>query len=80
MENKDTFYLDEDGKTITGHIITTMFSEIRKKHYVIYETDENNDEIYVSSFDPTGEEGELFDIVDEEELNEIKNFLEDYGD
>ncbi len=80
MENKDTFYLDEDGKTITCHIITTMFSEIRKKHYVIYETDENNDEIYVSSFDPTGEEGELFDIVDEEELNEIKNFLEDYGD
>lgn len=78
MENKDTFYLDEDGKSILCHIITTMFSENRKKYYVIYETDENSDEIYVSSYDPTDKDGELLDITDEKELEEIKKFLDDY--
>ncbi len=78
MENKDTFYLDEDGQSILCHIITTMFSENRKKYYVIYETDENSDEIYVSSYDPTDKDGELFDITDEKELEEIKKFLDDY--
>ena len=78
MENKDTFYLDEDGKSILCHIITTMFSEKRKKYYVIYETDENSDEIYVSSYDPTDKDGELLDITDEKELEEIKKFLDDY--
>lgn len=78
MENKDTFYLDEDGKSILCHIITTMFSENRKKYYVIYETDENSDEIYASSYDPTDKDGELLDITDEKELEEIKKFLDDY--
>ena len=78
MENKDTFYLDEDGQSILCHIITTMFSENSKKYYVIYETDENSDEIYVSSYDPTDKDGELLDITDEKELEEIKKFLDDY--
>ena len=30
MENKETFYLDEDGQSILCHIITTMFSEEEK--------------------------------------------------
>ena len=80
MENKETFYLDEDGQSILCHIITTMFSEERKKYYVIYEAENNKDEIYVSSYNPTDEDGELLDVTDEEELAEIRKFLEEYGE
>ena len=80
MENKDTFYLDEDGQSILCHIITTMFSEKRKKYYVIYEAENNADEIYVSSYNPTDEDGELLDVTDEKELAEIQKFLEEYGE
>lgn len=79
MENKETFYLDEDGQSILCHI-TTMFSEERKKYYVIYEAENNEDEIYVSSYNPTDEDGELLDVTDEEELAEIRKFLEEYGE
>ncbi len=80
MENKETFYLDEDGQSILCHIITTMFSEKRKKYYVIYEAENNTDEIYVSSYNPTDEDGELLDVTDEKELAEIQKFLEEYGE
>ena len=57
-----------------------MFSEERKKYYVIYEAENNEDEIYVSSYNPTDEDGELLDVTDEEELAEIRKFLEEYGE
>ena len=80
MENKETFYLDEDGQSVLCHIITTMFSETRKKYDVIYEAEKNADEIYVSSYNPTDEDGELLDVTDEKELAEIQKFLEEYGE
>lgn len=80
MENKETFYLDEDGQSVLCHIITTMFSEERKEYYVIYEAENNENEIYVSSYNPIDEDGELLDVTDEEELAEIKKFLEEYGE
>ena len=52
----------------------------RKKYYVIYEAENNEDEIYVSSYNPTDEDGELLDVTDEEELAEIRKFLEEYGE
>ena len=76
MENKETFYLDEDGQSILCHIITTMFSEKRKKYYVIYEAENNADEIYVSSYNPLGSVVTLESITDTKELDMINDVLQ----
>ena len=77
-------YLFYNGATIltfiTPVLTMRMFSEERKKYYVIYEAENNEDEIYVSSYNPTDEDGELLDVTDEEELAEIRKFLEEYGE
>ncbi len=80
MNENDTFILDTENGSEQCHIITTMYSEERKKYYVIYEAENNTEDIYVSSYDPTKKEGILEDITDEQELKEIKEFLEQYED
>lgn len=79
MNENETFILDTDTGSEECRIITTMFSETRKKYYVIYEYVENPSDIFVSSYDPTDEEGILEDVTAEDELKEIIEFLEEYG-
>ncbi len=79
MNENETFILDTDTGSEECRIITTMFSETRKKYYVIYEYVENPSDIFVSSYDPTDEEGILEDVAAEDELKEITEFLEEYG-
>ncbi len=79
MNENETFILDTDTGSEECRIITTMFSETRKKYYVIYEYVENPSDIFVSSYDPTDEEGILEDVTAEDELKEITEFLEEYG-
>ena len=79
MNENETFILDTYTGSEECHIITTMFSETRKKYYVIYEYVENPSDIFVSSYDPTDEEGILEDVAAEDELKEITEFLEEYG-
>ena len=74
MKENETFILDTDTGSEECRIITTMFSETRKKYYVIYEYVENPSDIFVS----TDEEGLLEDIKEEDELKEIIDFLEEY--
>ncbi len=81
MNSKDKFFLDTEGKSIECQIITSLYDEKRKKHYIIYEyVNSPTDEVFVSSFDPEDKEGLLHDIIDEEELEEIKKFLEEYDE
>ena len=79
MNENETFILDTDTGSEECRIITTMFSETRKKYYVIYEYVESPSDIFVSSYDPTDEEGILEDVAAEDELKEITEFLEEYG-
>lgn len=77
----ETFFLDTDDGSKECTVITTMYSESRKKYYVIYEyTDNENEDVFVSSYEPTDENGVLQDITDELELKEIESFLNEYGD
>ena len=77
----DVFFLDTEEGSQECKIITTIYSESRKKYYVIYEYVNNKgDEIFASSYDPSDEDGILYDITDEKELKEIETFLKEYED
>ena len=74
----DTFFLDEENKSEECKIITVIYKEETKKHYLIYEYTNNlSGDIFVSTFDPTDEEGTLQDVT-EEELKSIAEDLSEY--
>jgi len=76
---EETFFLDTEEGSKECKIITSMYSETRKKYYLIYEYVENKEEeIFVSSYEPNEEDGTLNDITDEKELEEITKFLEEF--
>lgn len=79
MNKGDRFYLDTEEGSIECQIITNIYSEERKKHYLIYEYVENESQyIYVSSYNPEDKEGNLNDVTNEQELEEITKFLEEF--
>ena len=73
----ETFTINENGKELTCTILTNIYSESRDKYYVVYEVEDDDDNIYVSSYDPLDETGSLEDVTDEEELEELKKTLEE---
>ena len=73
----ETFTINENGKELTCTILTNIYSETRDKYYVVYEVEDDDDNIYVSSYDPLDETGSLEDVTDEEELEELKKTLEE---
>ena len=73
----ETFTINENGKELTCTILTNIYSETRDKYYVVYEVEDDDDNIYVSSYDPLDEIGSLEDVTDEEELEELKKTLEE---
>ncbi len=79
VKPNETFTLESDGEEHTCRVITSLYAEDRKVYYLVYEYVPANDEIYVSSFDPDDETGELRDVTDEVELREIANYLKEYG-
>jgi len=81
MNLEETFFLDTENGSRECQIITSMYSETRKKYYLIYEyVDSDTDEVFVSSYEPNDEEGTLNDVTDEGALEEIAEFLKDYED
>lgn len=76
----ETFFLDTENGSQECRIITSLYSETRKKHYLIYEyIDGPQEEIYVSSYNPDDEEDDrLEDVTNEEEMQEIEALLEEY--
>lgn len=73
----ETFTINENGKELTCTILTNIYSESRDKYYVVYEVEDDDDNIYVSSYDPLDETGSLEDVTDEAELEELKKTLEE---
>lgn len=79
QNTEETFYLETEEGSKECKIITSMYSETRKKYYLIYEyVESDTEEIYVSSYEPDKEDGILKDIEDEQELQEITKFLEEF--
>ena len=79
----EKFFLDTENGSEECRIITSLYSEKRKKHYLIYQPiDKPTDDIFVSSFDPDSEEDEydLLDVSDDEELEEVAQLLEEFYD
>ena len=76
---EDTFFLDTDNGSIECRVITNLFSEKTKKHYLVYEYVNSDDNLYVSSYDPDDESNTLND-VDEDELKEVIKLFEDMVD
>lgn len=73
----ETFTINENGIDLTCTILTNIYSETRDKYYVVYEVEDDDTNIYVSSYDPLDESGTLEDVIDEEELSELKKTLEE---
>lgn len=79
MNFEETFFLDTESGSKECQVITSIYSETRKKYYLIYEyVEEESEEVFVSSYEPNDESGTLNDVTDERELAEIADFLKDY--
>ncbi len=79
LKPNDLFVVESSDGAKECKLITSMYSEERKKYYVIYAPVDNDEEIYVSSFLPNDDKGNLEAVEDEKELAEIAQFLEEYG-
>ena len=75
METNKIIITNEDGMERELNILFTF--EIENKKYVLVYEDENEDELIPLSFD---DEGNLFYIEDEEELNMIEEVLGAFED
>ena len=79
----EKFFLDTQEGSEECRIITSLYSEKRKKHYLIYQpVEKKTEDIYVSEYNPDSEEEEydLIEVVDEEELEEVAKLLEEFYD
>ncbi len=75
----EEFYIDTEDGSKKCRIITSLYSEKRKHHYLIYEyIDEPSENIFVSIYNPDSEtDNELEDVLGEE-LEEVKVLLDDF--
>ncbi|MCI8467656.1 MAG: DUF1292 domain-containing protein [Bacilli bacterium] len=78
---KDIFILETENGPITCEIIENLYINEYQKNYVIYTDhtkDENNElNLYISSYDPQSEKHELEDIKDSEELEKVANIIDE---
>lgn len=74
---EETFTINENGKELNCTVLTYIYSDTRDKYYVVYEVEDDQDNNYVSSYDPLSGISSLEDVTDEEELEEIKKTLEE---
>ncbi len=78
---KDIFILETENGPITCEIIENLYINEYQKNYVVYTDhtkDENNElNLYISSYDPQSEKHELEDIKDSEELEKVANIIDE---
>lgn len=76
-DEKRMVILDEEGNEHTVEILFTYEHEERGKKYVFFFEESNPDEVFAMRYT---DEGELEDIDDEEEYNEILEVFNAYQD
>lgn len=68
---------DEDGNEHVMNVLFTYEHEERKKKYVFFYDGDDEDNVIVMSYN---DEGELFDIEDDEEYAEIEEVFNAYNE
>ncbi len=78
--NAERFTLETEDKILTCEVILRLYVEKYKKNYLVY-TDgsidkEGEENVFISSYLPNDEKGELKDITDENELKYVSDYIE----
>ena len=80
LDEKEIQVLDENGETRIFKILFTYENEERKTNYVFFYDEKDPDEVMVKRYTLNGAEGELEEIEDEEEYNEVLEVFNAYQD
>ncbi len=74
-EGNKVYFTDEKGQTTVLNILFTYDNKERNKEYVFFYSEEEPDNIIVGYL---GDNGEILDIYDDEEYDELEDVLAHY--
>lgn len=80
MKNKLTFKLTEDGITKEYFIIKMITNKDNNKNYIIYTENNDNKDIYASTFEINDNELKLHEIENDNEWDYIDSILSNIGE
>lgn len=80
MKNKLTFKLTEDGIEKEYFIIKMITNKDNNKNYIIYTENNDNKDIYASTFEINDNELKLHEIENDDEWNYIDSILSNIGE
>ncbi len=80
MKNKLTFKLTEDGITKEYFIIKMITNKDNNKNYIIYTENNDNKDVYASTFEINDNELKLHEIENDGEWDYIDSILSNIGE
>lgn len=80
MKNKLTFKLTEDGITKEYFIIKMITNKDNNKNYIIYTENNDNKNVYASTFEINDNELKLHEIENDDEWDYIDSILSNIGE
>ncbi len=80
MKNKLTFKLTEDGITKEYFIIKMITNKNNNKNYIIYTENNDNKDVYASTFEINDNELKLHEIENDGEWDYIDSILSNIGE
>ena len=80
MKNKLTFKLTEDGITKEYFIIKMITNKDNNKNYIIYTENNDNKDIYASTFEINDNELKLHEIENDSEWDYVDSILSNIGE
>lgn len=80
MKNKLTFKLTEDGITKEYFIIKMITNKDNNKNYIIYTENNDNKDVYASTFEINDNELKLHEIENDDEWDYIDSILSNIGE
>lgn len=80
MKNKLTFKLTEDGITKEYFIIKMITNKDNNKNYIIYTENNDNKDVYASTFEINDNELKLHEIENDDEWDCIDSILSNIGE
>lgn len=80
MKDKLTFKLTEDGITKEYFIIKMITNKDNNKNYIIYTENNDNKDIYASTFEINDSELKLHEIENDDEWDYIDSILSNIGE
>ena len=80
MKNKLTFKLTEDGIEKEYFIIKMITNKANNKNYIIYTENNDNKDVYASTFEINDNELKLHEIENDDEWDYIDSILSNIGE